>query len=66
MKGIPLAKVHYKTAPVTLVIAGNHRENLVFHLIDYACSPLVLGYPWLKLHNPHTDWLNKEIIACSP
>lgn len=28
-------------------------------------APLVLGLPWLQLHNPHIDWVNKRVLEWS-
>lgn len=44
-----LETVTHQTAPLFLMVSGNHREHLTFLFIS---SPVVLGLPWLKLHNP--------------
>lgn len=56
LKGLLLAQVGHKTVPVSLLLSGNHREEMSFHLIDCPNSPLVLGFPWFRTHNPHIDW----------
>lgn len=61
-----LTQITHRTVPVSLVIAGNHREEISLQLIDHPCSPLVLGYPWLRLHNPHLDWIKEEVCSWSP
>ena len=36
---------------------GQHSENLVFYVTKLSTSnPIILGIPWLKLHNPICDW----------
>jgi hypothetical protein len=43
-----------RTLPMTLKI-GTHTEVISFLVADLFC-PLILGLPWLQLHNPHVDW----------
>ena len=36
---------------------GHHQEPCFFYLTDLGKdSPLILGVPWLQLHNPSIDW----------
>ena len=65
LDGRLLAQVTHRTAPVSLKISGNHHEIISLYLIPSPMSPLVLGFPWLKLHNPHIDWANSSIINWS-
>lgn len=60
-----LAQVTQRTKPVALVVSGNHREEIQFHLISAPHSPLVLGSTWLKRHNPHIDWDEGRIVSWS-
>lgn len=63
-----MIKVSHKTSPVTLVLSGNHCEKLQLKIISAPQDPLVLGYPWLKLHNPHNPgqdyWLEYPLSFC--
>lgn len=52
-----LETVTHKTETLTLTISGNHHERIRFLVISSPSSPVVLGVPWLKLHNPHIDWV---------
>lgn len=36
--------------------SGNTRSRYSFFLIHSPKLPLILGFPWLTLHNPHIDW----------
>lgn len=45
------------TVPVSVVISGNSREELQFYLFNSSSVPIVLGHPWLSLHNPHSPLL---------
>lgn len=59
------AQISHITKPVTLVTSGNHRESVTFYVLPSADSPLTLGFPWLKLHNPHLDWEGQKVISWS-
>ena len=34
---------------------------MTFHLFDSAQHPLILGFLWLKRHNPHIDWRSGRV-----
>ncbi len=57
--------VTHKTSPITLVMSVNHHEKILFHIISAPQTSLVLGYSWLRLHNPHIDWSLNKIIGWS-
>lgn len=65
LNGKLLARVVCQTAPVSLAMSGNHQEVIRFHVIDCPHTPLVLGYPWLKKHNPSIDWISGKISSWS-
>lgn len=65
LNGEKLAKITHRTIPVTLVLSGNHREEVQFLLISSPHAPVVLGLPWLKLHNPHIDWVANKVAGWS-
>lgn len=65
LDGRLLALVTLRTAPVSLLLSGNHHETISFYLIPSPSSPLVLGLPWLKIHNPHIDWSSLSITNWS-
>ncbi|XP_060754879.1 serine hydrolase-like protein isoform X1 [Neoarius graeffei] len=54
--GRRLGTVTHITAPVILLLSGNHQESIKFHLLHSPGQPLILGYPWLRQHNPQLDW----------
>jgi hypothetical protein len=35
---------------------GRHHENTYFYLTRLPQTPIVLGIPWLRKHNPNIDW----------
>ena len=65
LNGMHLARIEHKTAPLSLLLSGNHQEQISFHLIDSPQTPLVLGHPWLRLHNPSLEWTSGKVSAWS-
>ena len=65
LNGMHLARIEHKTAPLSLLLSGNHQEQISFHLIDSPQTPLVLGHPWLRLHNPSLEWTSGKVAAWS-
>lgn len=66
LDGHVLGTVIHQTSPVHLLISGNHHETIQFHILDCLHPPLILGYPWLQLHNTHIDWSTGAIQEWSP
>ena len=60
--GRPLASgdVVYDTQPLE-VILGEQISSIVFNIIKSPTSPIILGLPWFKLHNPDIDWQTRKI-----
>lgn len=48
--------ITYQISPVTLNFEDGHTEQLCFFLYHSVHHLLILEYPWLKFHNPQTDW----------
>lgn len=44
-----LPKATHKTQPLTLIISGNHHENLSFDILSAPCWPLIVVHLWLIL-----------------
>ena len=61
LDGRLLAQVTHRTVPISLLLSGNHHETISFFFIPSPASPVVLGLPWLKLHNPQIDWVTVSI-----
>ncbi len=64
LDGRPLGsgQVRQCTTPHHLQI-GCHKERIQFFLIHSPEFPLILGFPWLSLHNPHIDWTARVVIG---
>lgn len=66
LTGRLLARVTHCSEPVHLLVSANHHELIRFHIISSPHAPVVLGQPWLRLHNPHIDWNAAKVVSWSP
>ncbi|KAJ8012753.1 hypothetical protein DPEC_G00046150 [Dallia pectoralis] len=48
--------VRQVTVPISMISNNNHTEHITFHIIESPNFPVVLGLPWLALHNPQFSW----------
>lgn len=55
LNGEILVKVTNRTAPLTLIVSGNHSEQIQFFLIHASISTDILETSWLALHNPQVQ-----------
>nr|POF17929.1 retrotransposon-derived protein peg10 [Quercus suber] len=53
--GSPLPRVDRETVPLQLTVQ-EHQEDITLDVIPMAKWDVVLGIPWLKLHNPIISW----------
>ncbi len=65
LNGLSLPSITHSTGPLRLVTSGNHTETIQFLLTDTPVTPVVLGHPWLVLHNPHFNWSQSSILSWS-
>lgn len=65
LDGRLLAKVTHCTEPLTIMLSGNHREVIQFKILSAPTTPLILGHPWLTLHNPVIDWKEGRVSSWS-
>ena len=63
LNGNYLGKVTHQTTSLSLAISGNHVETISFRVLQKSSAPLVLGRPWLALHDPHISWASEKIKA---
>lgn len=56
LNGRALACATHHTTSLTLLVSGNHQEQIQFFLIPSSLSPAVLGSPRLANHNSQIDW----------
>ena len=65
LDGHHLGNISHRTIPVSLTISGNHSEKIQFFIIHAPTAPVVLGRPWLNLHNPQISWSTGRILGWS-
>ena len=58
--------MRFRTGPLTLLLSGNHHEQIELFVIPAAGTSVILGLPWLVRHNPAVDWTASAITAWSP
>jgi len=45
----------------------DHSKRVQFSVTDLGKQDAILGYTWLKEHNPEVDWVTKEVkMSCCP
>lgn len=59
-----LAWATHRPTSLTLLVSGNHGEQIHFYVISSSAPPVVLGSPWLATNNPQIDWSTGTITAC--
>ncbi|KAK3505976.1 hypothetical protein QTP70_002185 [Hemibagrus guttatus] len=42
-----------------------HYEQLAFYVTSSPANPLILGFPWLRCHDPHISWRSGELVRWS-
>uniref|UniRef100_A0A3B3I2Y3 ribonuclease H n=1 Tax=Oryzias latipes TaxID=8090 RepID=A0A3B3I2Y3_ORYLA len=63
--GQHLSRITHRTKPVQILTSGNHRENIQFFVTQSSHTPIILGFSWLKLHNPQFNWSLGQITNWS-
>lgn len=65
LDGRVIARVTHRSEPVTLITSGNHSEPISFLVITASRTPMVLGYHWLRRHNPQIDRVQGKVGSWS-
>ncbi|KAK3544114.1 hypothetical protein QTP86_001824 [Hemibagrus guttatus] len=42
-----------------------HYEQLSFYVTSLPANPVILGFPWLRRHDPHISWRSGELMRWS-
>ncbi|KAL0179798.1 hypothetical protein M9458_025240, partial [Cirrhinus mrigala] len=59
--------VRSKGSPVPFSFKlDNYIKRIFNHFSQTHTNPLILGFPWLVLHNPAISWKEKDILQWSP
>uniref|UniRef100_A0A3B3I1F8 CCHC-type domain-containing protein n=1 Tax=Oryzias latipes TaxID=8090 RepID=A0A3B3I1F8_ORYLA len=56
-----LSKITLRTEPIQLISSGNHREYHQLYVTNSPQTLIILGYSWLRLHNPQIDWSRSRV-----
>ncbi|KAK3548422.1 hypothetical protein QTP70_012843 [Hemibagrus guttatus] len=43
-----------------------HQERLAFYVTSSPVNPVILGFPWLRRHDPQIFWRSGELVRWSP
>ncbi|KAK3563159.1 hypothetical protein QTP86_016402 [Hemibagrus guttatus] len=43
-----------------------HHEHLAFYVTSSPANPVILGFPWLRCHDPQISWCSGELVCWSP
>ncbi|KAK3575313.1 hypothetical protein QTP86_023431, partial [Hemibagrus guttatus] len=43
-----------------------HQERLAFYVTSSLANPVILGFPWLRRHDPQISWRSGELVRWSP
>ncbi|KAK3515671.1 hypothetical protein QTP70_026461 [Hemibagrus guttatus] len=43
-----------------------HQEHLAFYVTSSPANPMILGFPWLRCHDPQISWCSGELVRWSP
>jgi hypothetical protein len=54
-------KVTHETDWLSMKMLRGHTEEIQFDLVAMGTHAVILGMPWLKLHNPQIDWWKERI-----
>lgn len=67
LDGRPLGNGRVTQATSRLLLKSDaHQEEITLYLVRSPEFPVILGYPWLNLHNPHIDWVSGRIVEWGP
>jgi hypothetical protein len=57
--------VTHKTIPI-LTCINNHDEWISYYIISSSYHGIILGLPWLRLHNPAINWKTQSLLFSDP
>ena len=68
LDGRPLGSGHLErvTAPLIMSSHDDHQETIHFWLTTTPQDPVVLGYPWLAVHEPQFAWAVGSLLHWGP
>ena len=68
LDGRPLGSGHLERVTVPLIMSSHndHQETIRFWLTTTPQDPVVLGYPWLAVHEPQFAWAVGSLLHWGP
>lgn len=65
--GRPIRKgiINWHTQLISLQVWALHHENIKLLVITSPKPPVILGLPWMELHNPQLSWSDKHWLINS-
>ncbi|KAK3554752.1 hypothetical protein QTP70_033447, partial [Hemibagrus guttatus] len=58
--------LRHQTEPLGLQVGLFHHERLTFYITSSPENPVILGFPWLRRHDPQISWRTGELTRWSP
>ncbi|KAK3505571.1 hypothetical protein QTP70_005062 [Hemibagrus guttatus] len=55
----------HQTALLEFQVGLFHYEQLAFYVTSAPANPVILGFPWLRRHDPHTSCRSGELVRWS-
>ncbi|KAK3538777.1 hypothetical protein QTP86_015894 [Hemibagrus guttatus] len=55
----------HQTALLEFQVGLFHYEQLAFYVTSSPANPVILGFPWLRRHDPHISWRSGELVHWS-
>ncbi|KAI2648976.1 Transposon Tf2-9 polyprotein [Labeo rohita] len=56
--------IHHQTKTVKLQVGLLHQENITLYVVDSPKYEIILGFPWLSIHDPAISWNQGELTHC--
>ncbi|KAL0170290.1 hypothetical protein M9458_034886, partial [Cirrhinus mrigala] len=57
--------IHHQTKTITLQIGLLHQESITLYVVDSPKYEVILGFPWLSIHDPDISWFQGELTHWS-
>lgn len=64
--GTTSSSIHSQTQPLMVTCENNHTEFLSLDIIHSPLFPVILGLPWLQIHQPTLLWKQGRVQFTSP
>lgn len=58
--------VKFRTPEIKLVVGALHVEFCSFLVMKNLSVNIILGLPWLQIHNPVIDWQSQDLVSWGP